>query len=705
MFVCGNIQPASTSTSTHFQRRRHGRRISHARGLLVYDVTLKAFFIYGKDSKGNVTWYNISENAGLWSKNGDAVYLSDPDANVGIGTTNPNKKLVIQADGEDDTLMEIRDKDGNPLMIVTPQLTKFNFKENAGASSTSGGFAVGRYALAKDGKATDTTLFMVTPDSTRVFTMGKETAGAAGTSGGFAVGRYALAKDGKAKGNIAYNFFTDTKHTRIYTVGPETAGAAGTSGGFAVGRYALAKGDTAYNFFTDTKHTRIYTVGPETAGAAGTSGGFAVGRYALAKGDTTYNFFTDLDSTIINAKDSVAGLKVKNSGSNSKQSFVHMTPENTFLGHESGIKTILDNSSDDGKYNSFIGYKTGYENIKGKHNVFIGTEAGFSSNDDYNVFIGTKAGKSNTLGTANMFLGYWSGRSNTIGNYNTFFGYQSGRDNISGNNNVFIGPRSGHRNTDGYNNLFLGRQSGRDNRKGDNNIYLGNEAGQRDTTGSSNICIGYQAGRLNKNGSSNICIGYRAGYYETGSDKLYISNSNTNRPIIWGNMAQDKLGFHGSVCIGDTLNGGGSNVLGIVSGTAPTGSITDGIILYSSGYSAELRVRDEAGHITTLSPHNFSLLKKSEPMAWSYYSENTETGQIINVDMLRAIRLIEKISGEKLVYIKEKGESINLENQEKETSLAEIIKKQQKVIEQLSNELKSLRMEQKQMKELLKAKN
>jgi len=65
----------------------------------------------------------------------------------------------------------------------------------------------------------------------------------------------------------------------------------------------------------------------------------------------------------------------------------------------------------------------------------------------------------------------------------------------------------------------------------------------------------------------------------------------------------------------------------------------------------ELYAMDGSGNITNISPHNFSMISQSEPMAWSFYSENKNIGQRINVDMLRSIRLIESLSGEKLVYI------------------------------------------------------
>ena len=105
------------------------------------------------------------------------------------------------------------------------------------------------------------------------------------------------------------------------------------------------------------------------------------------------------------------------------------------------------------------------------------------------------------------------------------------------------------------------------------------------------------------------------------------------------------------------LNGtsaGASSVgtFAIFNGTAPTGSVTNGIILYAEDVSSssELKVRDEAGNVTTLSPHNFSLIPDgpSEDMAWAYYSE--KGGKRINVDMLKLARMVEKLTGEKLVY-------------------------------------------------------
>ncbi len=68
--------------------------------------------------------------------------------------------------------------------------------------------------------------------------------------------------------------------------------------------------------------------------------------------------------------------------------------------------------------------------------------------------------------------------------------------------------------------------------------------------------------------------------------------------------------------------------------------------------SGEGYVKDDSGNATQLSPHNFSLLGgPSEDMAWSYYSERD--GVAVNVDMMRVVREVEKLSNQSLVAIEE----------------------------------------------------
>jgi len=139
---------------------------------------------------------------------------------------------------------------------------------------------------------------------------------------------------------------------------------------------------------------------------------------------------------------------------------------------------------------------------------------------------------------------------------------------------------------------------------------------------------------------------------EDGLHKWFIAPSGTAGNTISFTQALTLDANRNLLLNGTSAGASAVGTFAIFNGTAPTGSVTNGVILYAEDVSAssELKVRDEAGNVTTLSPHNFSLIPEgpSEEMAWSYYSERDN--KRINIDMLKAIRLLEKLSGEKLVY-------------------------------------------------------
>ncbi|MGV6828437.1 MAG: tail fiber domain-containing protein, partial [Flavobacteriales bacterium] len=72
------------------------------------------------------------------------------------------------------------------------------------------------------------------------------------------------------------------------------------------------------------------------------------------------------------------------------------------------------------------------------------------------------------------------------------------------------------------------------------------------TTGDNNTAYGYQAGYNNISGSSNIFLGYLAGYDETGSNKLYIQNSNADEDnaLIYGEFNNNVLRVNGLLQFG-----------------------------------------------------------------------------------------------------------------------------------------------------------
>lgn len=253
--------------------------------------------------------------------------------------------------------------------------------------------------------------------------------------------------------------------------------------------------------------------------------------------------------------------------------------ENTFLGSSSGYNTST------GSQNTFIGASSGQNNTTGNGNIFIGRQAGLNNSNGFwntiigmqsgslnttglfNVFVGANAGYGNTTGQDNVFLGQGAGSNNATGNYNiavgkeagatmngvselTFVGYRSGRANTTGTQNTFLGFQSGAVNTTGSRNTFLGHAAGEANISGINSTFLGWEAGHNTTTGGVNLFLGAQAGFRNTTGSGNVFIGTTAGYNETGSDKLYIDNSTTITPLIYGDFASNALTFNGAVNVG-----------------------------------------------------------------------------------------------------------------------------------------------------------
>ena len=70
------------------------------------------------------------------------------------------------------------------------------------------------------------------------------------------------------------------------------------------------------------------------------------------------------------------------------------------------------------------------------------------------------------------------------------------------------------------------------------------------------MIVGENAGRNIGAGSGNTFLGYNAGYNETGSNKLYIENSTSATPLIWGDFNTDRIGIN-RVATTNTLEVGG----------------------------------------------------------------------------------------------------------------------------------------------------
>ena len=280
--------------------------------------------------------------------------------------------------------------------------------------------------------------------------------------------------------------------------------------------------------------------------------------------------------------------------------------QNIFIGRSTGY------NNDTGSDNVYLGRGAGFNNETGSSNVFLGYQAGYDemnsnrlyiensnssspliygefdndflqingnlaitggftdsdndtkiqveeSNDEDIIrfdlggteFMRLDNGRIEVLNTgSSVFIGEGAGANDDFSdNENTFIGYESGYDNTTGEYNTFIGRRAGYNNETGLANVFLGNTSGNDNTTGSHNVFLGRSAGYSNTTGGYNTFIGRLAGYSNTTGEKSVFLGYQAGYNETNSNRLYIENSTSSSPLIYGEFDNDFLQINGNLAI------------------------------------------------------------------------------------------------------------------------------------------------------------
>jgi hypothetical protein len=278
----------------------------------------------------------------------------------------------------------------------------------------------------------------------------------------------------------------------------------------------------------------------------------------------------------------------------------------------------------------------GNNTVTGANNISVGTDALLLvTSGSANVALGPTAAKSLTTGANNFALGSGALRLNQTGSNNVAVGVDAlyGVASNSHNNNVGIGFSAGYGITTGNENTFIGVASGYANTTGPRNTYISYRAGRFSTTGGYNIAIGfqcfgygtgatfagadnntiigYEAGySLGASDDGNVMIGNNAGYSETGSNTLYIENSNTTTPLIGGDFAANTVGINTAIgSIARTLHVAGEARITDLTTDTPTrivGADADGdlgAITVGSGLSltsGTLSATGGAGTVTSV---------------------------------------------------------------------------------------------------------
>jgi trimeric autotransporter adhesin len=172
-----------------------------------------------------------------------------------------------------------------------------------------------------------------------------------------------------------------------------------------------------------------------------------------------------------------------------------------------------------------------------------------------NTALGYQTLFTNTTGQQNTSYGSQSLFKNTTGNYNTAHGYQSLNENSVGNYNSAFGWNALNNSLGSYN-TGLGVNAMTNVAAGDFNTVVGTNSLLGNTGSSNNTTLGYATLQNNVSGSGNVAIGNQAGANETGSNKLYIENSNSATPLIFGDFAIDLARINGNLRVNSTTVAG-----------------------------------------------------------------------------------------------------------------------------------------------------
>jgi hypothetical protein len=199
-----------------------------------------------------------------------------------------------------------------------------------------------------------------------------------------------------------------------------------------------------------------------------------------------------------------------------------------------------------------VGYQALWQNTIGQRNTAIGSlSLRDNTSGDNNTSVGYHSLQSNTEGYSNTGVGSYSLTDNTTGSQNVAVGLYSLSSNKGGSENTALGRAAIWSNTEGSYNIGIGENALGYNTVGNNNIGIGTFSNRNNESGSNNTIIGHEAGRGSSkhSKSGNIFLGYQAGYNDTTDNKLYIENSNSVTPLIYGEFDNDLLRINGTLDI------------------------------------------------------------------------------------------------------------------------------------------------------------
>ena len=529
--------------------------------------------------------------------------------NVGIGTASPNTNALLDITSTTKGVLIPRMNSTQMNAITSPTgIMVYNTDSNAFAyrNATAWVFLKGNVinsnnwnTLGNAGTSSASHFIGTTNDQDLIFKRNNLRAGLLGTNN-TSWGNAALNPATTGNGNVAFGVSTlssNTTGTDNTAVGNATlqanttggsntaAGSAAlynnTTGGFntAYGVSALQLNTTGdfnnasgyfalYNNTTGSNNV-AYGYNALFANTAGYSN-IAIGSNALRFNTDRSNLVAIGDSALFNnglgASSSEHALG--NVAVGSKSLFANTTGyNNTATGFEAlklnttgssnmaaGYQALDSNTT--GNNNTATGVWAMFRNTTGFNNTAYGLSALYDNKTGYvNTAIGMYALNKNISGISNTATGYSALTASTTGDYNTAMGTSALLNNVTGSSNTAVGMLALYSNNASSSNTAMGYQAGY-LITGGHNIAIGVNALYSNSAGNLNTAIGNFAGSTN-NGNANVFLGYSAGQNETGSNKLYIANSNAdaNNALIYGEFDNQVLRINGNLGIGQASAG------------------------------------------------------------------------------------------------------------------------------------------------------
>ena len=209
--------------------------------------------------------------------------------------------------------------------------------------------------------------------------------------------------------------------------------------------------------------------------------------------------------------------------------------------------------------------------------VFFGLGAG--QNDDqvtnYNVFVGENAGNAMTTGRRNVGVGYnalsnqFRQHDNVAVGFNAANAFEDVRRTIAvGSNamssvdsvdfNIALGHNALINHEERNYNIAVGAFTLGNSINARNNVALGTGALSSMVSGGFNVAIGHRAGESSVGNNYCVYLGHMAGANNTSGRRMFIDNSATATPLIWGDFSVDSIVINGSILITSNLTYGGN---------------------------------------------------------------------------------------------------------------------------------------------------